>query len=78
METEKKRPGRPKTRDVKNKCRNINVAVPVEVLEQWEDVKAAVMGGNLTAYITKLMEKDMTANYDRYKKIADEIKQVNE
>lgn len=73
--TQKGKVGRPKTKDVKNTCKNINVAVPKELLEQWEDVKI-VHGSNLTAYIIKLIEKDMEENYDRYKDIADTLKNI--
>lgn len=71
----RRRVGRPKTKDVKNTCRNINVAVPVTLLDKWEDVKI-VHGSNLTAYITRLIGKDMDANYEHYKKIADSTKNL--
>lgn len=64
--------GRPKTKDVKNTCKNINVAVPITLLDKWENIKI-VHGSNLTEYITKLIEKDMNANYEHYKNIADDI-----
>ena len=35
----KRKAGRPKTRDVKRTCKNINVAVPITLLNQWEDIK---------------------------------------
>ncbi len=71
----KRKAGRPKTRDVKHTCKNINVAVPITLLNQWEDIKI-VHGSNLTGYITKLIEKDMNANYARYKDIADSLKNI--
>lgn len=71
----KRKVGRPKTKDVKRTCRNINVAVPITLLNQWEDIKI-VHGSNLTGYITKLIEKDMNANYERYKDIADSLKNI--
>lgn len=71
----KRKAGRPKTRDVKNTCKNINVAVPITLLNQWEDIKI-VHGSNLTGYITKLVEKDMNANYGHYKDIADSLKNI--
>lgn len=67
--------GRPKTKDVKNTCKNINVAVPITLLDKWEEIKI-VHSSNLTAYITKLIEKDMDANYERYKDIADSLNNI--
>ena len=71
----RRKAGRPKTRDVRNTCKNINVAVPVTLLDKWETVKI-VHGSNLTGYITKLIEKDMEANYGQYKAIADNLKNI--
>lgn len=71
----KKRVGRPKTKDVKGTCRNINVAVPITLLDQWDEVKI-VHGNNLTEYITKLIEKDMAAYYQHYKNLADSLKNL--
>ncbi len=72
---QKRKVGRPKTKDIKNTCKNINVAVPITLLDKWEDIKI-VHGSNLTAYITKLIEKDMNANYEHYKDIADSLKNI--
>ena len=71
----KRRVGRPKTKDVKGTCKNINVAVPITLLDKWEEVKI-VHGSNLTEYITKLIEKDMDSNYEKYKSIADSLKNI--
>ena len=71
----KKKVGRPKTKDVKGTCKNINVAVPIVLLDKWEEVKI-VHGSNLTEYITKLIEKDMDSNYENYKSIADSLKNI--
>ncbi len=71
----KRKVGRPKTKDIKNTCKNINVAVPITLLDKWENIKI-VHGSNLTAYITKLIEKDMNANYKHYKDIADSLKNI--
>ncbi len=65
----KKRVGRPTTKDVKGTCKNINIAVKIELLDKYNEVKKA-LGCNLTAYIGKLMEKDMDANYENYKTLA--------
>lgn len=75
LEEQKRKVGRPKTKDVKNTCKNINVAVPITLLDKWEEIKI-VHGSNLTAYITKLIEKDMDANYERYKDIADSLNNI--
>lgn len=73
--SEKKKGGRPKTKDVKGTCKNINVAVPIVLLNKWEEVKI-VHGSNLTEYITKLIKKDMDSNYEKYKNIADSLKNI--
>lgn len=72
---QKRKVGRPKTKDIKNTCKNINVAVPIRLLDKWEDIKI-VHGSNLTEYITKLIEKDMNANYEHYKDISDSLKNI--
>lgn len=72
---QKRKVGRPKTKDIKNTCKNINVAVPITLLDKWEDIKI-VHGSNLTEYITKLIEKDMDTNYEHYKDIADSLKNI--
>ena len=72
---QKRKVGRPKTKDIKNTCKNINVAVPITLLDKWEDIKI-VHGSNLTEYITKLIEKDMNANYKHYKDISNSLKNI--
>lgn len=72
---QKRKVGRPKTKDIKNTCKNINVAVPIALLNKWEDIKI-VHGSNLTGYITKLIEKDLNSNYEHYKNIADSLKNI--
>ncbi len=72
---QKRKVGRPKTKDIKNTCKNINVAVPITLLDKWEEIKI-VHGSNLTEYITKLIEKDMNANYEHYKDIANSLKNI--
>lgn len=71
----KRKVGRPKTKDVKGTCKNINVAIPIALLDKWEEIKI-VHGSNLTDYITKLIEKDMNANYTNYKYLADSLKNI--
>lgn len=72
---QKRKAGRPKTKDIKNTCKNINVAVPITLLDKWENIKI-VHGSNLTEYITKLIEKDMNANYEHYSNIANSLKNI--
>ena len=62
--------GRKKTKTEPTKT--INIAVPVSVLEKLNTVKVCY-GNNLTQYINKLIEKDIEANYDNYKHIADSL-----
>lgn len=71
----KKKVGRPKTKDVKGTCKNINVAVPIVLLDKWEEVKAAHKS-NLTEYITKLIQRDMDLNYEHYKELAKMIEDI--
>lgn len=66
----KRKVGRPKTKTEDTKT--INIAVPVSVLEKLDTVKVCY-GNNLTQYINKLIEKDIEANYDNYKHIADSL-----
>lgn len=63
----KRRVGRPV--EIEDPRKNINIAVKVELLDKYDEVKKA-LGGNLTAYIGNLIEKDMNENYEKYKKIA--------
>ncbi len=72
-ETPKRQVGRPKSKDVKNTCRNINIAVPITLLDRYEEIKIAT-GNNQTAYIIGLIEKDLDENYDRYKAILEMMK----
>ena len=71
----KKKVGRPKTKDVKGTCKNINVAIPIVLLNKWEEVKI-VHGSNLTEYITKLIDRDMKEHYENYKTIANSLKDI--
>lgn len=66
----KRKVGRPKTKTEETKT--INIAVPVSVLQKLDTVKICY-GNNLTQYINKLIEKDIEANYDNYKHIADSL-----
>ena len=63
----KRRVGRPT--EIEGPRRNINIAVNAELLDKYDEVKKA-LGGNLTAYIGNLIEKDMNENYAKYKEIA--------
>lgn len=61
-----KKVGRPKVKTEKQKI--INIAVPESVMEKVEIAKA-VKGGNLTAYINKLIIDDLAENFDEYQTI---------
>lgn len=74
-EKQERKVGRPITKDIKNTCKNVNVTVPITLLDKWEEIKI-VHGSNLTAYITKLIEKDMDANYEHYKELSDSLKNI--
>lgn len=63
----KRRVGRPT--EIEGPRRNINIAVDAALLDKYDEVKKA-LGGNLTAYIGNLIEKDMNENYAKYKEIA--------
>ena len=65
-----KRKGRPKTKT--EATRTINVAIPVSMLEKIDTAKICY-GNNLTLYINKLIERDIDANYENYKNIADNL-----
>ena len=69
-EKEKGKPGRKPTKDVKNTCTNINVAIPNELIDKWKEIKKA-KGNNLTQYVTDLIQKDMDENYKKYKQAVD-------
>lgn len=73
MEKPKRKVGRPAT--ITEERRKINVAVPTELLDKWNKVKI-VHGNNLTGYITKLIEKDMDANYNKYLTKANDLKDL--
>lgn len=72
-EKPKRKVGRPAT--ITEERRKINVAVPTELLDKWNKVKI-VHGNNLTGYITKLIEKDMDANYNKYLTKANDLKDL--
>lgn len=65
-----KRAGRPKVKQGEHK--NINISVPVAILEKLEKVKE-VYHGNLTLYINKLIERDIKENYDKYVEIVNNL-----
>jgi len=68
---EPKKVGRPKIKQ--GKFKTINIAVPIEVLNKLKNVKE-VYQGNLTLYINKLIEKDLSENYNKYLEIVDNLK----
>lgn len=60
--------GRPITKTTPTHTTNIDI--PQEVYEKFQLYKAA-MGGTMTAYINRLIRKDLEANEDLYKQITD-------
>ena len=66
----KRKVGRPKIKTEETKT--INIAIPVSVLDKLHMVKICY-GNNVTQYINKLIERDLEANYDKYKQIADSL-----
>lgn len=74
-ESTKKRPGRPVTKDVKNSCRTVNIAIPISLLDKWNNIKI-IHNNNFTEYITKLIQKDMDSNYEQYLKIVQLLKNI--
>lgn len=62
--------GRPKTK--KGNYKTINIAVEESILEKLDIIKLCY-GNNLTQYINKLIEKDIEANYNNYKQIANSL-----
>lgn len=73
---EGKKRGRPTLDDSgrkkKDYTKTINIAVPIDLLEK-ADVAKICYSNNLTEYLNKLIEKDIEANYERYKQIADSL-----
>ena len=59
----KRKAGRPKTKTEPE--RYINISVPVLIMDKLDTVKPC-FGGNLTAYINRLIVKDLEENYDKY------------
>ena len=64
----------PSGKKKKDYTKTINIAVPLDVYEKLDVVKICY-GNNLTQYINKLIEKDIEANYDNYKNIANSLNQ---
>lgn len=65
-EQPKRRPGRPKVKPEQTKT--INIAVPVSVLAKTEIAKKCY-NNNLTEYVNKLIERDLSENFDKYETI---------
>lgn len=70
----KRKVGRPKVKTEDTK--NVNVAIPVSTLEKMEIAKECY-SKNLTLYINTLIEKDLQENFDKYKGICEQLKQLN-
>lgn len=66
----KRKVGRPRTKTEPTK--NINIAIPVSVLEQMEVAKTCY-NNNITLYINTLIKNDLDANFDEYTTIANSL-----
>lgn len=58
--------GRPKVKE--GEYKTINISVPVEMLEKM-DVAKLKYSNNLTAYVNAVIEADLNANFEKYKKL---------
>ena len=68
---EQKKVGRPKTKQ--GEFKTINVAVPIEILNKLKNIRN-VYQGNLTLYVNKLIERDLSENYNKYLEIVNNLK----
>ena len=71
FDKEPRKVGRPKTKQ--GEFKTINIAVPAEILKRLKSIKE-VYQGNLTLYINKLIEKDLSENYNKYLEVVDNLK----
>lgn len=62
----KKKVGRPKTAPP---TKRKPIAVPVTLLEKYNQVKDGTLSSSFNEYIVRLIESDLNTNYDNYKKI---------
>lgn len=62
----KKKVGRPKTAPP---TKRKPIAVPVTLLEKYDQVKDGTLSSSFNEYIVRLIESDLNTNYDNYKKI---------
>lgn len=66
----KRKVGRPRTKTEPTK--NINIAIPISILEQMDTAKVCYEN-NITLYINTLVKNDLEANFDEYENIANSL-----
>lgn len=71
--TEKKKVGRKK--EFTEPRKSTNVKVTMDLWEKWEEIQIA-HGSNFTGYVNKLIQKDLDENFDKYKEVADSLKNI--
>lgn len=59
----KRERGRPRNAEKKEQ---VNVRIPVEVLDQVRPLLPVLYGGSLATYITRLIKKDLEENHEKY------------
>lgn len=67
-----RKPIDPSGKKKKDYTKTINIAIPLDMMEK-VNVAKVCYDNNVTTYINKLVEKDIAANYDNYKHIADSL-----
>lgn len=73
VKKEKRKPGRPSTKEEDTKM--VNVAVPITLFEKVEIAKTC-FDNNVTLYLNTIIEKDITQNYEKYEAIYKQLKEV--
>lgn len=71
--TEQKKCGRKKQFTEERK--RVLLQIPVSSIEKWDSIKE-IYGSNFNAYVTKLIQKDLDENYNNYKAIIDNLKNI--
>lgn len=70
---EKKKVGRKK--EFTEPRKSTNVKVSMDLWAKWEEIQVA-HGSNFTGYVNKLIQKDLEENFDKYKEVADSLKNI--
>lgn len=73
VKKEKRKPGRPSTKDEETKM--INVAVPITLFQKVEIAKTC-FDNNVTLYLNTIIEKDIAQNYEKYDAIYKQLMEV--